>query len=259
MNYWTQSKNNIFVAAHRGWKEKYPENTMLAFKKAIELNVDQLETDIRMTKDGELILIHDATVDRTTNGTGNVHEFTLEEIRKLDAGNGEQIPTLREFLELVKEQSTLTIDLELKVYPVENFEEVSYHICNKTIEMVEEFNLADRCVFNSGHGDLLKYIYEKYNNKYKLHTYFPVAEKPWSWDHFITKSYCGCVFGILEGKVTVDEIKELSEKTSVRVWAGTYARNEEAIDKCIEMGTELITCNNPDEVLEILRKKNLHK
>ena len=259
MNYWTQSKNNIFVAAHRGWKEKYPENTMEAFEKALELGVDQIETDIRMTKDGELILIHDATVDRTTNGTGNVHEFTLEEIRKLDAGNGNQIPTLREFLELVKKHPKLTIDLELKVYPRDGFEETAYYVCDKTIEMVEEYNLADKCVFNSGHGDLLKYIYKKHGNKYKTHTYFPCSEKDWMWDHFITTSYCGCVFGLLEGKVTVDEIKELSEKTGVRVWAGTYARDEKSIEKCVEMGTELITCNNPDEVLEILRKKNLHK
>lgn len=259
MNYWTQSKNNIFVAAHRGWKDKYPENTMIAFEKAIELGVDQLETDIRVTKDGELILIHDSTVDRTTNGTGNVHEFTFEEIRRLDAGNGSKIPMLREFLELVKARPALTIDLELKVYPIDDFEEMSYLICDKTIQMVEEFGLADRCVFNSFHGKLLQYIYEKYNNKYKLHTYFPDAEKSWSWDHFITVSYCGCVFGLLEGKVTVDEINELSNKTGVRVWAGSYAKDEASIEKCLEMNTELITCNNPDQVLEILRKKNLHK
>ena len=259
MNYWTQSKNNIFVAAHRGWKDKYPENTMEAFEKAIELGVDQLETDVRMTSDGELVLIHDATLDRTTNGTGNVHEFSFEEIRKLDAGNGEQIPTLREFMELIKDHPTITIDIELKVYPQNGFEKDAYYICDKVIEIVEQYNFADRCVLNSGHGKLLEYIYEKYGNKYKTHTYFPVKEKSWSYDHFITTSYCGCVFGILEGKVTVDEINELSKKTGVRVWAGTYAKDETSIEKCIEMGTELITCNNPDEVLEILRKKNLHK
>ena len=79
MNYWTQSAQNIFVAAHRGWSEKYPENTMLAFQKAIEIGVDQLETDVRITKDGELGLIHDPVVDRTTNGTGKVCEMTLTE------------------------------------------------------------------------------------------------------------------------------------------------------------------------------------
>ena len=66
MNYWTESKDNIYVAAHRGWSKKYPENTMLSFKKALELGVDQLETDVRITRDNQLVLIHDATVDRTT-------------------------------------------------------------------------------------------------------------------------------------------------------------------------------------------------
>ena len=70
MNYWTQSNTNIYVAAHRGWKSKYPENTKEAFEAALTLGVDQLETDVRITKDGELVLIHDDKVDRTTNGTG---------------------------------------------------------------------------------------------------------------------------------------------------------------------------------------------
>ena len=72
MNYWTQSEKNIFVAAHRGFCAKFPENTMLAFREAVKLGVDQIETDVRITKDNELVLIHDSTLDRTTNGTGKV-------------------------------------------------------------------------------------------------------------------------------------------------------------------------------------------
>ena len=148
MNYWTQSKNNIFVAAHRGWKSKYPENTMEAFEKALTLGVDQIETDVRMTSDGELVLIHDSTVDRTTNGTGNVCNMTFEEIRALDAGNGNKVPTFIEFMDLVKDHPTLTIDIELKVYPVDGFEKDAYYICDKVIETVEKYNFADRGVLN---------------------------------------------------------------------------------------------------------------
>ena len=75
MNYWKQTKNNIYVAAHRGWKTKYPENTIPAFRAAMELGVDQLECDVRVTLDGELVVIHDATVDRTTNGRGLAHSM----------------------------------------------------------------------------------------------------------------------------------------------------------------------------------------
>ena len=77
MNYWTQSETNIFVAAHRGFSGEYPENTMLAFKEAIKLGVDQIETDVRITKDNELVLIHDSTLERTTNGSGKVCDYTL--------------------------------------------------------------------------------------------------------------------------------------------------------------------------------------
>ena len=110
MNYWKQSTENIYVAAHRGWSEKYPENTMIAFEKAIELGVDQIEIDIRITKDNELVIIHDNTVDRTTNGSGKVCDFTLEELKDMDAGSWKdekfsncRIPTLIEFMELVKD------------------------------------------------------------------------------------------------------------------------------------------------------------
>ena len=87
MNYWNQSTKNIYVAAHRGWRDEYPENTMPAFEAAVALGVDQLETDVRVTLDGELVLIHDATVDRTKNGKGKVCEKTLAELRALDAGS----------------------------------------------------------------------------------------------------------------------------------------------------------------------------
>ena len=88
MNYWTQSETNIFVAAHRGFSGEYPENTMLAFKEAIKLGVDQIETDVRITKDNELVLIHDSTLERTTNGSGKVCDYTLSELKQLDAGRG---------------------------------------------------------------------------------------------------------------------------------------------------------------------------
>ena len=117
MNYWTQSKKNIWVAAHRGWCDKYPENTIPAFQAAIDVGVDQIELDVRVTKDGELVVIHDAAVDRTTNGTGLVNTKLLSEIKALDAGikkgeefRGVQVPTFIEFMELIKDHPTMTID-----------------------------------------------------------------------------------------------------------------------------------------------------
>lgn len=263
MNYWTQSNQSIYVAAHRGWKAKYPENTLEAFRAALALGVDQLETDVRMTEDGELVLIHDATVDRTTNGTGKVREMTLAELKTLDAGNGTKIPTLTEFMELVKDHPTITLDIELKVYPTPGNEATSYSVCDRVLKMVDDYGFTDRIVINSWSAKLNEYINDTYGNKYKQHLYYPqtlmeASSGPCTRNPY-TYGYCTCVFGILEGKVTMDEVKQLHKDTGVRLWAGTYAKDEDTIDIAVEMGAELITCDNPDEVLKILRSRNLHK
>ena len=91
--------------AHRGGRIHKPENTIAAFQHAIDTGADWIEMDVQQTKDGELIVIHDETVDRTTDGTGRVEDLTLEEIRALDAGNGEMVPTFAEVIALAKDNN----------------------------------------------------------------------------------------------------------------------------------------------------------
>ncbi len=90
------------VIAHRGGPATAPENTRAAFRNAIELGVDRLELDVHMTKGGGLVVIHDETIDRTTNGTGRVADMTLADLRALDAGSGEKIPTFKEVIDLAQ-------------------------------------------------------------------------------------------------------------------------------------------------------------
>lgn len=90
-----------FIAAHRGGQEVAPENTLTAFRLAIESGVEVLETDVQLTSDGVPVLFHDWTLDRTTDGTGPVWNIDFESLRQLDAGAGERVPTLTEFLELL--------------------------------------------------------------------------------------------------------------------------------------------------------------
>jgi len=97
---------------HRGARAYEPENTLRSFKKALELGVDAVELDVRKTKDDKRIVIHDAEVDRTTNGKGLVSGLTLEEIKELVTEKGEKIPTLEEALDFLDKKVKILIELK---------------------------------------------------------------------------------------------------------------------------------------------------
>lgn len=275
MTYWRQSKENIYVAAHRGWSEKYPENTMLAFQKAIDLGVDQLETDVRITKDGELVLIHDATVDRTTNGHGLVKEFTLSELKELDAGikageqfRGAQIPTLIEFMELIKDHPTLTLDIELKEYPLESRKEniagkkeVAYEVCDRVLKIIDDYGFSDRVVINTFSGKLHEYINDRYGKKYRQHVYYPMGHLSELTRDPFEYAYCCCMFRSFWNPINIASKEEFDRCASLGVepWAGAAVKDEATVDMAINCGATLITCNNPDVVLDLLREKGKHK
>lgn len=103
---------------HRGARAYEPENTLRSFEKAIQLGVDAVELDVRRTKDDRIVVIHDAEVDRTTNGKGLVSELTLKEIKHLVAQKGEKIPTLNEALDFLDKKVKILI--ELKEIDLEN-------------------------------------------------------------------------------------------------------------------------------------------
>jgi len=110
----------VLVIAHRGASGYAPENTMAAFRRALALGATFIETDLQLTRDARFVAIHDDTVDRTTNSQGAIHDLTLAELRKLDAGSwfgsefaGERIPTLEEILEFSKKHDVVFY-LELK-------------------------------------------------------------------------------------------------------------------------------------------------
>ena len=272
-NYWTQGPKNIYVAAHRGWRTKYPENTMEAFRAAEALGVDQLELDVRVTKDNELVIIHDPTVDRTTNGTGMVCEKTLAELKTLDAGGfkgenfkGCRIPTFIEFMEFIKNHPTMTLDVELKEYPTEGHEIISYDVCERVLKIIDDYGFTERVVINTWSGKLQEYIYRKYGKKYRLHTYYPesclgkVEIPPY------TYPYCCCMFaqdtkGMRQREVPMATKAEFDEMLAkgVQPWGGAGIKTEADVEEAIRCGAYLITCDNPDEILVFLRKRGYHK
>lgn len=150
------------IIAHRGGAAYAPENTMAAIEMAMQSKASMIEIDLHMSKDGELIVIHDKTVDRTTNGTGTVSEMSWEELRKLDAGSwygeefaGQKIPLFQEVMDRVNGQKNLLIEIKSGVdgYP---------GIDKKVVETILENNALDWCVVQSFDDQTLIDIHQQW-------------------------------------------------------------------------------------------------
>lgn len=145
---------NMMILAHRGASAYAPENTLAAFYKAVELGANGLELDLRAARDGEIVVIHDATVDRTTNGTGPVADYTWDELQRLDAGSwfsdayaGERMITFREFLHYFG-RKPLFFAVELKERGLER----------EVIGLLRQYSLYDRCTVTSFHHEILETV-----------------------------------------------------------------------------------------------------
>ncbi|MGE6629379.1 glycerophosphodiester phosphodiesterase [Bacillus sp. NPDC077027] len=149
------------IFAHRGFKGAYPENTMIAFEKAITSGADGVELDVQLTKDGKLAVIHDEKLNRTTNLKGFVKDFTYKELKQADASHAfyektgaVAIPLLEDVLELLKAKTSLIINIELKnsILRYKGIEE-------KVIQQIEDFQIEERVLVSSFHHGSLAYFH----------------------------------------------------------------------------------------------------
>ena len=137
------------IYAHRGASAYAPENTLEAYRMAVEMGAEGIELDVHLSKDGEIVVIHDSSVDRTTNGSGRVPDFPLQELKELDASNGMEaykgvkIPTLREVYELLQPFGTL-VNVEIK-----SDESFYPGIEEKLLELEKEMGMAGRIIYSS--------------------------------------------------------------------------------------------------------------
>ncbi len=144
--------------AHRGFSRLYPENTALAFEKAVEAGADGIELDVHLTKDNAVVVIHDESIDRTSDGTGFLCDLTLEELKQFDFSGKhrgkipkQEILTLDEYFALMRPYSILTnIELKTGIFPYDGLEE-------KVVSIVNAHSVSDRILFSSfNHRSLLK-------------------------------------------------------------------------------------------------------
>lgn len=146
------------VAAHRGHSIAYPENTLVAYRKAIELGVEMIECDVNITRDGTLVMMHDPALDRTTNGSGPVSSATWHDIQRLDAGGkfnpefaGVSVPSTEETLLLYKDAGILSC-FEVKGGNVDE----SNHIALGLMELFVKHNMLDTAFMSSYHHEALQ-------------------------------------------------------------------------------------------------------
>jgi len=137
------------ILCHRGAKNYAPENTLAAFKTAIELGADGFELDTQLTSDGHVVVYHDRIVDRTTNGHGKLIQLSLAELRELDAGSsfsekfrGEKIPTLDEVFETIGKRAIINIELK-------NFSSPFDNLAEKVCELVRRYEMQKNVIFSS--------------------------------------------------------------------------------------------------------------
>ena len=265
----------IRLAGHRGFMSDYPENTMLSFRKALEADVDQIETDVHMTKDGELVLMHDHTVDRTTNGTGRVQDLTFAEVRSLDAGikkdpafAGQKVPTLRELFELIRQYPGREINIELKDYPCISGD-FAYRSCDKVIALAEEYGFADRIYLNSFAGYILEYIDRTYGHRYRLHGFYPpfVMNGDFDPETIYDRLFCACLVNQEKDEnghavrrtdplYPMEYFRAMQEK-GPEIWVHLAPDTEELMKACIERGAVAFTSDNPGFAAETLKKLGL--
>ena len=146
------------IFAHRGFSGKYPENTMLAFQKAVELGVDGIELDVQFSKDGKVMIMHDEMLDRTTDSKGSISDYTYDELEQFDASyiyRGKvpknKIPTLDEYFKMIKNTNIITnIELKTGVKEYLGIEE-------KVWELIKKYDLAEKIIISSfNHFSILR-------------------------------------------------------------------------------------------------------
>jgi len=234
-------ETSYFVAGHRGFKSAYPENTLLSFQEALKLGVDMLEFDLRFSKDRVVVVIHDDTLDRTTNGTGKVSDRRLAEIMQLDAGGrfgkpfeGLKIPTLEELCELLRPYPDVLLNVEIK--PAADAKDVA----DAAIATLREYGFLPRSVFTSFDADVVAHIHDVYGLKTQgfpgelMHNFVPGTDGTYS------KMWAVGISMKLLTPTLVQRFKDMG----VLTWC--YCPDDDRqVYYAIGCGASLMTCNDP--------------
>ena len=235
----------VKIFAHRGASAYAPENTLEAFRLAMEQGADGIELDVQLTKDGELVVIHDETIDRVSNGKGAVRDYTLEELKSFSVSNhfeqypDVKIPTLREVLELVK-PGHMEINIELKTgifwYP---------EIEKKVLDLVKEEGMEDRIIYSSFNHYSVQKIRELAP---EAETAYLIGDVMLNVAEYTKNTGIKGLHPALFHVKMADFLKEYKESgIALRVWT---VNDKDQIRWLIDEGVDAVITNYPDRGLE---------
>lgn len=236
------------VVAHRGWSAQYPENTLIAFDEALKGGADGIEFDVHRTLDGKLVVIHDACLERTTNGQGWVEDYTLSELQALDAGSwlseefsAERIPTLRQVLELILQQPRkVLVNIEMK-----DGREPYQGLGTQVWDCVEEMGLNRQVVISSFNHHALRELKQSRPRCQIAILYLERLVEPWRYGVFLRAE------GLHAPHETVTlELVRAAHVAGQRVRVFTV--NKEAdMRRQLMLGVDAIITDHPDVLLRI--------
>ncbi|MBO9130992.1 glycerophosphodiester phosphodiesterase [Bacillus sp. 165] len=253
------------VYAHQGGDGFAPSNTLEAFRLSNQLGVDGFETDVHLTKDGQVILMHDETVDRTTDGHGKVSEMTLAEIKKLDAGysylapdgtysyrdKGVKVPTLDE---IFKEFPNMRYSIELKTN--------SKSLAEKVHRKIKQYHMEGKVSVASFHDDVLEYFQQISNREIAISA-SPTPVRNFVIAHLLhmdkisnLKSYQVFEIPLEASDITLatDRLVDSLHKRNIAVNFWTI-NDEDGVRKCLEIGADGIITDHPNIAIKVLNQE----
>lgn len=237
--------HKIIIIGHRGANKIAPENTLLAFQKAIELGADYIEFDTFESKDGEIVIIHDEDIFRTTGQKGLIKNMTLKEIKALDAGEGEKIPTLRELIELTEGKIGLNCEIKAE------------GISKKIIKMLKEADMIDQTIISSFlHDELLKaQIIEPNIRIASLEPIAGVGNIDWNQKkemiQFVVDKNLYAINPIYP--IVDQKFVNLAHENNVKVFPWTVD-SQMSMKRLIKMGVDGIITNDISKAKELLKR-----
>lgn len=250
----------VLNVAHRGASAYAPENTLAAFAKACDLGADVLELDVHLTRDGQVVVMHDERVDRTTDGHGEIRAMTLDDIRGLDAGRwfgaswaGERVPTLQEVLECFAGRALIDIELKAGVNAdwfrsvVAEDAETTTRLARRVLAVVERAGAAHRVVISTFGTRALTWIREAAP---QVATQWSVLSTDLSQD---AAAAAAAGFDVISPQEYAATTYNLARAHVHGLAVHIYTRGDDgAMTRLVDLGVDAVKTPRPDRLREVL-------